>query len=801
MSGLRSSSSLPFGIGQAQNKLPITCLPTYRMMFQRFYYEMLVIKRNVKQSSVVVAEELTNLWQKENIPTKEKQHVISKIKDEIYEEMVRVKKNIKRRDNKQLQKEQNLTNKLDKLFDIAHADAMTKMSVQNDRDFLIDQRGERKMMIGKKLDKRFMKKVQKRRERIKLQAERKAKEETRMSLMNQTNLETVGVFSSDSSEETDGEELYAPETLASAKTQQKQDFIELKINKRSWLNNVALLADKNAISSRQALEVAASSLILPDTPGTSKSTDINEITLSVSTLHRRRETLRNKSAVAIKEKFCSEIRSENAPHFLLHWDGKCMKGFKHVDKKVEKLAVVLTCTSKSNAFSEKVLDVCEIPNSSAEECFKAVTDVLEKEGPELKPLILGGVFDTTAVNTGWKNGVMVKLEKYIGEKLLHIHCRHHIFERICSDIVAAVLGDTNAPEYTIYQDLTSAWASVNTCDYSSFHLHHLPKSIRPIAEDFICFAQAILKEDESDFTVKDDYRELLQLGLLLFDSIPRDSPTLPVRSIGCISNARWMSKVICEQKIALYSHQLCQLGMLKSNIDVEQHRNLALFLTLFYVKPWLQCPLPFEAAVNDLNLFNHISNLQCKQDLPPYFHKFIAATLNRLDAHLWYVSEEMVFLALFSKQISDTEKEQCRKELLKNERKSNITLQKLGKMVTPELKKGTKIKSLIGPNSFLIPTRMKVEAKFLKVRASEWEQDSSYNFFENALGKLQVTNDAAERAILLAKTYHNKLTTAPAQRSNLYQVVPELRKKIPDKRKTTLLKANLVDDEVFNYQS
>ena len=60
---------------------------------------------------------------------------------------------------------------------------------------------------------------------------------------------------------------------------------------------------------------------------------------------------------------------------------------------------------------------------------------------------------------------------------------------------------------------------------------------------------------------------------------------------------------------------------------------------------------------------------------------------------------------------------------------------------------------------------------------------------------MQVVNDSAESAILLAKTYHNKLTTNPNEKSHLYQMVPTwypLRRKIPDKRKSTL--TNVVDD-------
>ena len=89
---------------------------------------------------------------------------------------------------------------------------------------------------------------------------------------------------------------------------------------------------------------------------------------------------------------------------------------------------------------------------------------------------------------------------------------------------------------------------------------------------------------------------------------------------------------------------------------------------------------------------------------------------------------------------------------------------------------------------------MKTAPTFLEVQALQWENDSNYNVLEKTLSKMQIVNDSAERAILLAKTYLNKLTTNPNKRSRLYQVVPMMRWKIPDKRKFKLLKTNLVDD-------
>ena len=74
--------------------------------------------------------------------------------------------------------------------------------------------------------------------------------------------------------------------------------------------------------------------------------------------------------------------------------------------------------------------------------------------------------------------------------------------------------------------------------------------------------------------------------------------------------------------------------MFKSNFVIEQHRYLALFLTIFYVEPWIQCPLPFEATVTDLAFFHQLRSVQAKSNLPPFCDGFITSALNRFDAHL-----------------------------------------------------------------------------------------------------------------------------------------------------------------------
>ena len=112
-------------------------------------------------------------------------------------------------------------------------------------------------------------------------------------------------------------------------------------------------------------------------------------------------------------------------------------------------------------------------------------------------------------------------------------------------------------------------------------------------------------------------------------------------------------------------------------------------------------------------------------------------------------------MAFFSKQLTVNEKDQCRDEMLRYKPKFSLALQKLGKVVTPELKNCTKIKNLFRPNSFLIPAKMETAPNFLEVQGLQWESDSNYKFLKKTLSKMQVVNHSAERAISLAKTNHN----------------------------------------------
>ena len=56
------------------------------------------------------------------------------------------------------------------------------------------------------------------------------------------------------------------------------------------------------------------------------------------------------------------------------------------------------------------------------------------------------VFDTTSVNTGHKNGIVVQLERYLGRNVLQLECRHQVLELVVGASCSFVYGPTSGPK-------------------------------------------------------------------------------------------------------------------------------------------------------------------------------------------------------------------------------------------------------------------------------------------------------------------------------------------------------------------
>ena len=129
-------------VGQPIEALKTSVLPSKREAMSLFMNYKTNCKQTVREALTSTAKDVMQVWEQARIPTKLKKHVIEKL-NSIYNEWLKLKKN---KENKKKQS-QNLLNKqkkwdhdLDKLFDIAHADALNLMDNEEDKKFLMLQR-------------------------------------------------------------------------------------------------------------------------------------------------------------------------------------------------------------------------------------------------------------------------------------------------------------------------------------------------------------------------------------------------------------------------------------------------------------------------------------------------------------------------------------------------------------------------------------------------------------------------------------------------------------------------------------
>lgn len=156
------------------DKLAGNKLPSNKQALGRFLYIHVKEKKTVREASTAVIREVVQFWERARIPTKPQQHAIKKM-ESLFGEYKCLKKHKDRKTDTQRTNEDKFCDKFDDLFDIAHAEAMTKITIEEDRQFLIGQRerGRRGTMAG--LDLVLAAKEERARQRVQSQKRRQDK--------------------------------------------------------------------------------------------------------------------------------------------------------------------------------------------------------------------------------------------------------------------------------------------------------------------------------------------------------------------------------------------------------------------------------------------------------------------------------------------------------------------------------------------------------------------------------------------------------------------------------------------------
>ena len=538
--------------------LPGNRLPTELQVLQRYEHIRKNNNTNELVSSLIdsLIKEISTIWNKAYIPIQAEKNIKRKLNGII-----------KRYDNKKknVKKSYFDLSSFEVLFDIKSS---SKFRNKEDEDFYLDQKDKRKATIGtvdlpdsRKIMQSELRKMREEYEEIK--PKQKGVRGKRKLLLEVTPPKhakrprfagSYADLDNSTCSSSDWEEPISPRGK-NLRTQRNCNKVNVSIDKEAFLNNIALASDKTLTPSRTAAQIVGATLSTA-----SDSAEVNRLTLSHSSLHRRRDKLRLSSDKVITENW--KKNNENSI-FLLHWDEKSLRHLRQVDGSDSYMAVVLTNLHNGE---EKILSIVEMQNSKAEEGVAAVIKALKHWNID-KKMIIGCVFDTTNTNSGWKSGVVVRLEEFLQHRILHVYCRHHVFERLVNDVVTVCLGPSTSPEEQTYKCLIDNWNKLNTEDREELKVN---RKTNYILQDVVKFATEMKK-----LKFKDDYQELINLTLILLGAYP-DSSSYLVRPPGSISHARWMAKILCEFKIVIFSSQLLQLELI-TEADIFSHQQLALF--------------------------------------------------------------------------------------------------------------------------------------------------------------------------------------------------------------------------------
>lgn len=434
-------------------------------------------------------------------------------------------------------------------------------------------------------------------------------------------------------------------------------------------------------------------------------------------------------------------------------------------EKVDRLLILV-----SGAGVEQLLGVPKIDSGTGRAQADAVKRCLEDW--ELCSKIKGMSFNTTASNSGEHAGACTLLQAALGHDVLHLACRHHIFEIVAEKaFTAKKIAPSSGPDIAIFRRFQEKWPFI---DQSNFETAVDSVEIISFKDRIIDFAKTNLQM----FQPRDDFKELLELVIIFLGGTP--SRGVHFQAPGALHRARWMARIIYSFKMWMFKSQF----KLKA-AEEDGLLKFILFISEVYIQAWFEAPSSVSAPANDLRFVNQLTEYRdsdiCK------------ATADAFKRHLWYLSEVTVGLAFFDPKISIEEKNEMI-TMMNKQAGSEIPRPRLD---VKHVNLNKPLSSFITTSTRAFFTILNLNDAFLSKPPESWKDDENYIASEQIVTGLKVVNDSAERGVKLMQDYNSILTNDENQKQFLLQIVQQHRRTFPDSTKRTIvagMKTSAADD-------
>lgn len=419
---------------------------------------------------------------------------------------------------------------------------------------------------------------------------------------------------------------------------------------------------------------------------------------------------------------------------------------------VDRLAVVWHAKR-----SDYILGISKMPDKRGESQATAIQISCEDHGID-KSRVVALVCDNAAPNVGSGRGTCVKLEVFFDKKLLRLMCRHHISEIVIKDVYHHLFA-TDTPNNLFYPILKDEWTVLRENNFPFDHFDEGTFTENMDSESLEIFVELRLKavcnlkfHSRNGF-VRDDYKDITELALKFLQGGRNalKANQSEFHSLIDPSNARFMATCIQSLKCYLFRNSLNwdspERAQIKENLD-----RFCVFVSTIYVSYWNRTSNLFDAPLNDLNFLQDIQ--QYKSIDETVANKAIAA-MNR---HLYYMSEELAPLSLFSSKISNDVKNMMREKFIHENTPPRLSNSNHVAFIdganNPDFDwNSISVVDLIGPRSNYFFEILNIEVNFLRLNANEWDKNSGYISAKKTIeDALVCVNDCSERVISKCKS-------------------------------------------------
>ena len=747
-------------------------LPTKRNVLVLFHFFRNIEKSKAKSHIADrVLKELTKYWQHSNIPIQTdwwvRQGVLSLNKK--YEDLL---KHIKRNTATETHKRERFVACLDKLFDIASPLAEKELrkdqvlgmkKAKEDLMYLESQRTDRvaKMVNHDKIYDRNVAKV-------KTRKAKKGKYEANSSQQLQSQFKTVTHAEQDdtAADKENNNDVDFDTSKIKTHRKRKSDTVTVEVPRKLFKSpDIVSMLDRTQVSSRKAVGITAAIL-------KAGGADLTQFSISHRQVHRQRDKSRSVLAVEAMKEF-----HDNKPdHASLHWDSKLVDdshGTKH-----ERLAVLVS--GAPSYIEGKLLGVPSLVDedgnatSTGEAQFEGAKDLVKIW--DLKKSIRGLVFDTTASNSGVKQGACTRMEDWLGRPVLWLACRHHVGELIAKASWYELFEEDLGPDNAFFVKFKNDWPNLNTTPDTPTKKLSIPsRHMRELKDEAKEFYTSILSiKNSNNVLPRDDYRTLAETSLVLLGGSLPAGRNLFWHKPGATHKARFMAFGIYANMMYSFIDQL----------DYDKEMEAALqrfvqFFTLIYIPYFLKASFGADSPFNDLDMYSKLFKYRKVDSV------LADKALAVLGRHGWYLVEQVVPFALFSNRVDMDTKSHMAAKMLTFSPPEKF---QLGKPKFPVIKPGTKLVDLVGSKSYMLFSILGVDYMWLSKDPRDWQEDTEYKKAEQFVRTVKTVNDCAERGVKMISEYAAILTKNEKVRDWLLQGVETNRRKYSDFNVKTLNK-------------